>query len=62
MANINEFKERVKTSWGRDSMLLKVLLESRYHLRIYMNKKKQSKENSMSLGLTRRISAIERLT
>ena len=43
MTNINEFKERVKTLWGRDSMLLKVLLESRYHLRIYMNRIKQSR-------------------
>ena len=43
MTNINEFKERVKTSWGRDSMLLKVLLESRYHLRIYVNRIKQSR-------------------
>ena len=43
MTNINEFKEMVKTSWGRDSTLLKVLLESRYHLRIYMNRIKQSK-------------------
>ena len=43
MTNINEFKERVKTSWGRDSMLLKVLLESRYYLRIYMNRIKQSR-------------------
>ena len=32
------FKERVKTSWGRDSMLLKDLLGSRHHHRIYMNK------------------------
>jgi pSer/pThr/pTyr-binding forkhead associated (FHA) protein len=38
------FKERVKTSWGRDSMLLKDLLESRHHHRIYMNKTKQFKE------------------
>ena len=43
MTNINKFKERVKTSWGRDSMLLKVLLESRYYLRIYMNRIKQSR-------------------
>jgi hypothetical protein len=62
MTNIDEFKEIVKTSWGRDSMLLKDLLESRHHLRIYMNKAKQSKENSGPLGLIRRISAIERLT
>ena len=32
------FKERVKTSWGRDSILLKDLLGSRHHHRIYMNK------------------------
>jgi hypothetical protein len=38
MTNI---KERVKTSWGRDSMLLKGLLESRHHLRIYMDKMRQ---------------------
>jgi hypothetical protein len=38
------FRERVKTSWGRDSMLLKDLLESRHHHRIYMNKTKQSKK------------------
>jgi hypothetical protein len=38
------FRERVKTSWGRDSMLLKDLLESRHHHRIYMNKTKQFKE------------------
>jgi hypothetical protein len=38
------FRERVKTSWGRDSMLLKGLLESRYHHRIYMNKTKQSRK------------------
>jgi hypothetical protein len=37
-------KERVKTSWGRDSMLLKDLLESRHHLRIYINKIKPFKE------------------
>ena len=43
VTNINEFKERVKTSWGRDSMLLKVLLESRYHLRVYMNRIKKSR-------------------
>jgi hypothetical protein len=61
MTNIDEFKERVKTSWGRDSMLLKDLLESRHHLRIYMNKTKQSKENSMPLGLTQRVGVIERL-
>jgi hypothetical protein len=63
MTNIDEFKERVKTSWGRDSMLLKDLLESRHHLRIYMNKIKQfNKKNSAPFGLTRRISTIERLT
>jgi hypothetical protein len=62
MTNIGEFKERVKTSWGRDLMLLKDLLESRHHLRIYMNKTEQSKENSGPLGLTRRINAIERFT
>ena len=39
------FKERVKTSWGRDSTLLKDLFESQHHHRIYMNKTKQSKEN-----------------
>jgi hypothetical protein len=38
------FRERVKTSWGRDSMLLKDLLESRHHHRIYMNKTKQFKK------------------
>jgi hypothetical protein len=27
------FKERVKISWGRDSMLLKDLFESRHHCR-----------------------------
>jgi hypothetical protein len=41
--NVRIFRERVKTSWGRDSMLLKDLLESRHHHRIYMNKTKQSK-------------------
>jgi hypothetical protein len=40
----NFFRERVKTSWGRDLMLLKGLLESRHHHRIYMNKTKQFKE------------------
>jgi hypothetical protein len=34
---------RVKTSWDRDSMLLKDLLNSQYHHRIYMNKIKQFK-------------------
>jgi hypothetical protein len=47
---MNEFKERVKTSWGRDSMLLKVLLESRHHLRIYMNKIRQSKKGVQCLS------------
>jgi hypothetical protein len=55
------FRERVKTSWGRDSMLLKDLLESRHHHRIYMNKTKQFKENSRPPGLTQRVGAIERL-
>ena len=43
VTNINEFKERVKTLWDQDSMLLKVLFESWYHLRIYMNRIKQSR-------------------
>jgi hypothetical protein len=38
------FKERVKTSWGRDSMLLKDLLGSRHHHRIYMNKQNNLKK------------------
>ena len=37
---------------------LKDLFESRHHLKIYMNKIKQSKENSMSLRLTWRFSTI----
>jgi hypothetical protein len=37
------FKERVKTSWGRDSMLLKDLFESRHHHRIYMNEQNNPK-------------------
>ena len=55
------FRERVKTSWDRNSMLLKDLLNFRYHLRIYMNKA-ILEGSSMPLGLTRGISAIERLT
>jgi hypothetical protein len=42
--DIRIFKERVKTSWGRDSMLLKDLFESRYHHRVYMNETNNLKE------------------
>jgi hypothetical protein len=42
------FKERVKTSWGRDSMLLKDLLGSRYHHRIYMNKQNNLKKRDFN--------------
>jgi hypothetical protein len=46
------FKERVKTSWGRDSMLLKDLLGSRHHHRIYMNEPNNLKEGfNAFLGL-----------
>jgi hypothetical protein len=56
------FRERVKTSWGRDSMLLKDLLGSRHHHRIYMNKQNNLKRGFQCLfGLTRRVGAIERL-
>ena len=37
---------------------LKGLFESRHHLKIYMNKIKQSKENSIPFGLTRGFSTI----
>jgi hypothetical protein len=59
MTNI---KERVKTSWDRNSTLLKGLLNFRYHHRIYMNVIKHLKGGSTPLGFTRRISAIERFT
>jgi hypothetical protein len=42
--NTRIFKERVKTSWGRDSMLLKDLFESRHHHRIYMNEQNNLKK------------------
>ena len=61
--NTRIFKERVKTSWGRDSMLLKDLFESRHHHRIYMNEQNNLKRGFQCLfGLTRRVGAIERLT
>ena len=41
--NTRIFKERVKTSWGRDSTLLKDLFESRHHHRIYMNEQSNPK-------------------
>jgi hypothetical protein len=37
-------RERVKTSWDWNSMLLKDLLNFQYHLRIYMNKRKSCRE------------------
>jgi hypothetical protein len=60
--NTRVFKERVKTSRGRDSMLLKDLLGSRHHHGIYMNKQNNLKRGFQCLfGLTRRVGAIERL-
>jgi hypothetical protein len=56
------FRERVKTSWDWNSMLLKDLLDFQYHLRIYMNKRNNVEKGSTPLGITRGISAIERLT
>ena len=56
------FREMVKTSWSRDSMLLKDLLESRHHHRIYINKRKRKRGFQCLFGLIRRVSAIERLT
>ena len=58
---MKNIKERVKTSWDRNLMLLKDLLHFRYHQRIYMNKT-ILKRGSTPLGLTRRINAIEKLT
>ena len=52
----------VKSSWDRNSMLLKDLLNFRYHLRIYMNKINSVEKSSMPPGITQGISAIERLT
>ena len=45
------FRERVKTSRGRDLMLLKDLLESRHHHRIYMNKRKRKEGFDAFSGL-----------
>ena len=59
MTNI---KERVKTLWDRNSMLLKGLLKFQYHFKIYMNKIKQLEGSATPLGITCRISAIEKLT
>jgi hypothetical protein len=42
-------RERVKTSWDWNSMLLKDLLNFQYHLRIYMNKRKQCRERVQRL-------------
>ncbi len=55
-------REKVKTSWDWNSMLLKDLLSFQYHLRIYMNKESNVEKSSTPLGIIRRISAIERLT
>jgi hypothetical protein len=55
------FRERVKTSWDRDPMLLKGLLESRYHHRVYMNEIKQSKEDFKAFsGLHERVGVIDK--
>ena len=39
--NMRGIRERVKTSWDRNSMLLKDLLDFQYHLLIYMKKNKK---------------------
>ena len=41
--NMRGIKERVKTSWDWNSMLLKGLLNFQYHHRVYMDKRKQFK-------------------
>ncbi len=55
-------RERVKTLWDWNSMLLKDLLNFQYHLRVYMNKRDNVEKGLAPLGITRRISTIERLT
>jgi hypothetical protein len=60
--NMRWIKERVKTSWDWNSMLLKDLLNFQYHLRIYMNKRNNVEKSLTPIGISRRISAFERLT
>jgi hypothetical protein len=55
-------RERVKTLWDWNSMLLKDLLNFQDHLRIYMNKRNNVEKSSTPLGIIQRISAIEKLT
>jgi hypothetical protein len=55
-------RERVKTLWDWNSILLKDLLNFQDHLRIYMNKRNNVEKSSTPLGIIQRISAIEKLT
>ena len=48
-------RERVKTLWDWNLMLLKDLFNFQYHLRVYMNKRDNVEKGLVPLGITFRV-------